>query len=385
MPPKESLDYRRTHNLLLMSRLLSSGSRSATGTGTSTNPSPFTLLLATLSQSPTPLLAEYIKRNSKSRTVFVSFATFSPPGAHRQAQKDGGRGKGVYVVSARKMPIEKLQQEVLAAAKGGDDGDALIIIDTLNPLSRKAPQSLAPFLMSLLGSGSKNSVIAVYNTDVPLPAHLPLSTTNIQQDIESYPDALTLLKYFATAIITLHCFGHVVDAKRRRDRALVAPVAFGLDEGIDGVLVGLGSNDPSGVVLELEYRRKSGRGVIEWFLLPLGGGGGGNGCEETLAHSILPGGVKENFILLEDHPLWKVVEVIADNNSAAGAVGEQGNDMVPTSTFELGLTQSQREARDQVVLPYFDAQRSGGIGSGGAILFTPDKEIDDFDDEEDEI
>jgi elongator complex protein 5 len=88
--------------------------------------------------------------------------------------------------------------------------------------------------------------------------------------------------------------------------------------------------------------------------------------------------VLEKVILLEDHPQWRLSEQVKES-------GAKDENEEPMSTFELGLTESQKKARDEVVLPYFDAQREGGIGGGGAILFTPDRDIDDFDDEEDEI
>jgi elongator complex protein 5 len=157
-------------------------------------------------------------------------------------------------------------------------------------------------------------------------------------------------------------------AKAARDRSL-APPQWGLDEGVEGIVVGLGASPPEGVVLEMEYRRKSGRGVTEWFFLPL---------KEGFQKSVLPGSVLEKVILLEDHPQWRLSEQVKES-------GAKDENEEPMSTFELGLTESQKKARDEVVLPYFDAQREGGIGGGGAILFTPDRDIDDFDDEEDEI
>lgn len=54
MPPKEWLDHRRTHNLLLISRLLNLRDTA----------SPFTLVLDSLSQSAKPLISEYISRSS---------------------------------------------------------------------------------------------------------------------------------------------------------------------------------------------------------------------------------------------------------------------------------------------------------------------------------
>ena len=134
---------------------------------------------------------------------------------------------------------------------------------------------------------------------------------------------------------------------------------FGIEEGTQGVLVGLGANDKRGCVVEMEYRRKSGRGIEEWFFLPELGGGEGE------------------IMLLEDQELFRRPE---DEDAGEGGVKEAGVDM---ATFDLGLTEKQRREREGVVLPYFDAQKGEG-GAGGRILYDMGVE-DDFDEEEDEI
>lgn len=240
------------------------------------------------------------------------------------------------------------------------DAKTLIILDSLHPLTSANPLTLSPFLSSLLSPAT--SLVAVYHLDVP--PLLPLAgTTNAYPD--SAPHPLVLLQYFATTIIRVHSIVHVLAQKKARDRS-EAPPTWGLEEGMEGVVVGLGSSSRVGMVLEMEYRRKSGRGVKEWFYMPAKDEGRG---------SVLPGGVRDKVILLEEHPEWRVSEQVE---------GLHENDEEPESSFELGLTEGQRKRREEVVLPYFDAQREGGNGGGGAILFTPDKEIDDFDDEEDE-
>jgi len=210
---------------------------------------------------------------------------------------------------------------------------------------------------------------------VDVPLSLPPEAS-----ISAYPDSaphpLVLLKYFCTTLITLHSITHMLAEKQHKDRSLAPPV-WGLDEGVDGIVVGLGSNPKDGVVLKMEYRRKSGRGVVEWFYMPL------RGVVDGVKPSSVPGAAKEKIILLEDHSQWRLSEQVKRQEELQ--LEEDVENGAPRSTFELGLTERQKKARDQVVLPYFDAQREGGIGGGGAILFTPDKEIDDFDEEEDEI
>jgi elongator complex protein 5 len=197
--------------------------------------------------------------------------------------------------------------------------------------------------------------VVTYHQDVPA---LP------QQNHYS-PTPLSVLTYLATSIITLHSFSHILAQKAARDRSLAAPV-FGLEEEQDGVLLGrldklAGTGAAEGIVLELEHRRKSGRGVLEWYLLPP-------------ASRYSPQHVKEVVTLLDDNVLYNP-PMEPDTNP---------DEDEPKSTFELGLTDRQRRDREGVVLPYFDAQHGDGPGEGGRILYDMGEE-DDFDEEEDEI
>ena len=118
------------------------------------------------------------------------------------------------------------------------------------------------------------------------------------------------------------------------------------------------------MVLEMEYRRKSGRGVSESFFLPF---------LSSSNTSKLP-----QPILLDDHPSFlppSSPTLPEDNGKGAKGL-----------TFDLNLTAEQRIVREGVVLPYFDAQKDGGGGVGGRILYEMGSEDwGDFDDEEDEI
>ena len=224
------------------------------------------------------------------------------------------------------------------------------------------PSANLPVFLSSLISPSM-SLLAMYHQDVPLC---------VPHDLAHNPHPLPLLKYLATAILTLHSFSHVLARKSARDRSLTEPV-FGISEEIEGVIQGLGSNEPRGVVLEMEYRRKSGRGVREWFFLP--------SITSTSTTPSTAARTKEIAILLEDHPLYR--HVLA-NGTEEGGGGKRGEGEGMTSTFNLELTEKQRRDREGVVLPYFDAQREDGVGEGGRIIYEMGEE-DDFDEEEDEI
>lgn len=132
---------------------------------------------------------------------------------------------------------------------------------------------------------------------------------------------------------------------------------FGTEEGKEGVIVGLGANDSRGCVIEMEYRRKSGRAVEESFFLPDLNGDDG-------------------IVLLDDHELYR-------RSDAKESKSEEDGLGLESATFELDLTAKQRRDREGVVLPYFDAQKGEG-GGGGKILYDMGVE-DDFDEEEDEM
>jgi elongator complex protein 5 len=232
------------------------------------------------------------------------------------------------------------------------DTGSLIILDTLHPLLTSSQIPSIPTYLSSLTATPTTSLLALYHTDVPLAASVDYS-----------PSPFTLLRYMATTILEVRSFHHVLVQKAARDRSVGEPL-FGLEEGIEGVMVGLRegliSQDQKGVVIEMEYRRKSGRAVSETFFLPY--------SKPASSTSKIP---RETVTLLEDHPLY------------ARPPSEVEDDGVESS-FDLNLTEKQRRDREGVVLPYFDAQSQGGAGEGGRILYDLGVE-DDFDEEEDEI
>lgn len=168
--------------------------------------------------------------------------------------------------------------------------------------------------------------------------------------------------------MTTHSLSHLLAQKAARDRSIAAPL-FGLVEDEEGVVQGLGANDSRGTVVECETRRKSGRGVEVWFVLPPVARRGIDKAAQSQQQRR-----REDIVLLEDHPLYRTAtEAPTDEDNEYGEV-----------SFNLSLTSKQRQARENVELPYFDAQKEGGGGEGGRILYDMGVE-DDFDEEEDEI
>ncbi|KAK4915197.1 hypothetical protein LTR66_017102 [Elasticomyces elasticus] len=350
-----NLSHRRTHNVLLISRLLNHREGA----------SPLTLVLDTLEQPAKPLLREYIRRANLSRThiVLLSFSTpRAPPGI------------STFIPCWSKSSVEITRAVATATSSiPPTTKRCLILIDSLHPLCKHslAPKSqlnLTHLLMGLLQPTRTNpklslSIVAVFHTDILIPS----TSTSYN------PAPLTLLSYLATTVITLHSLPILLAEKSARERSQVAP-RFGLAEEKQGVLLGLHAaskivrSEDKGLILEVEHRRKSGRGVIEWYFLP--------STSLSSSKALSAQAFKEPAILLDDHPLFRrAPDPMSDRNM---------DDELAGVTFDLKLSERQRLERDGVVLPYFDAQKAGGGTDGGRILYDMGVE-DDFDEEEDEI
>ncbi|RMD41403.1 hypothetical protein DV735_g3743, partial [Chaetothyriales sp. CBS 134920] len=317
--------------------------------------SPLTLVLDTLEQSGRRLVREYLRRARLARvhTIFLAFET-TPEQIVQACQAARARAKSVKCL----VVIDSLTTLVglSCSVAGPGPGSGLSLPAFLSSLLQTQSAS------STTSPSSTVSLVAAYHSDVHLEA---------RADNYYHPSPLSLLKYLATTIITVHSLAVLLAEKAATERSLAAP-AFGLNEEAEGILVGLKHTVPAvktlkaeerGIVLELEHRRKSGRGVHELYFLP---------TTQPSSSS------KEKVILLDDHPRFRKDQV---------SEHDDGEQLAGLTTFELGLTERQRLERDGVVLPYFDAQvgaGSGGASEGGRILYDMGEE-DDFDEEEDEI
>ncbi|CAN8096060.1 unnamed protein product [Discula destructiva] len=366
--------HKRSHSLLLLQKLLNLRDSA----------SPLTLVLDTLEQSARPLIQDFIARAKISHTkiIFISFATIKKPSHADVFVK--ARGKSLQklraeIVSHYPTPVAPTSKDASSSQK------TLLLLDTLNPLSTTSPRHLTPFLTSLL-THPTISLVATYHTDIPLPLPLPASSPTTLSEYEPHP--LTALHHLATAVLRVSSLHHTL-ARRRAENRSLPPPEFGLDEGREGVLAGLApssrarrgggddddddddDDEDGGLVVEMELRRRSGRAVVERFVLTpavVDGRGGGRMTAE--------------MALLSDHALFAAPE--EDRGGGGGGGGGGADEGNVDTTFSLGLTEKQRRDREGIVLPYFDAQEDVGGGEGGRILYEMGRE-DDFDDEEDEI
>jgi len=330
--------HARSHSLLLFQKLLNLRDGA----------SPLTLLLDSLEQTAQPVVDELVTRAkiSKSKVIFCSFETFRKP-------KDVDcfiRASGKDLQSVRAELVAQYPPFDPIAARDKAAQRTIVIIDSVNSLASSDPEALAMFLTTIITPGI--SLVATYHVDVPIV--LPKSWNEYE------PHPFTILCHLATAILRLSNLQQEIERQKARNRSLVEP-EWGLKEEREGVLFGLVETPKkeSGVVVAMEFRRRSGRTVSEQFILT--------------PSPPRPG----KLMLLTDHDVFAAP---VDEEAAGGENGEEQ----PESTFSLGLTDKQRKDREGIVLPYFDAQTDIGAGEGGRILYEMGRE-DDFDDEEDEI
>lgn len=337
MAPLNLAQHQR-HHVHLMSRVLN----------IRTNASPFTLVLDDLNQRALPFVGELVRRglSRNVNVVVVSFETARFPG--------GVRHIAAHTTSNGDYLLKQLTKEMEAAK------ESLVIIDSLSDMLGVKGIDMSA-LFNLVAGKFASTLVGVYHQDM-LPAqdaHNPYA-----------PQPLELLKYLATSIVVCKSFAHVLAAKAARERSLAEPI-YGLLQGAEGVVECLDADDHRGIVLEAEFRRKSGRPENEVYFLRTARPSDYNAPTLGLAYGILK---QEFVVLLEMVPAYTNTAVTAWVGAAADEI---------ESTFNLGITDKQKQAREGVVLPYFDAQKGEG-GEGGRILYEMGEE-DDFDEEEDEI
>jgi elongator complex protein 5 len=339
--PAHVAQYQR-HTLQLITKILN----------TRPAASPFTLILDDLHQRAAPLVGEIIRRalSRSTKIIVISFEStrFHPSLHHIPA-------------SPTTSPASLLS--ALQAALAGTK-ESLVVVDSLADLLETGLDLSA--LFSLVAGTFASTLVGILHTDLAAVPPPPSSHASAYA-----PPALDLCKFLATTILIVKSFSHVLAARAAAQRSLAEP-QHGLLAGAEGVVQSRGANDARGVVVEAEFRRKSGRDESEVFFLraPREGDYG------VPVKGAAFGPLKAEFVVL----LAQVDEFRADVGGAG--VGDGGADV--ESTFNLGLTEKQKAAREGVVLPYFDAQKGEGAGEGGRILYDMGEE-DDFDEEEDEI
>ncbi|KAF3036655.1 hypothetical protein E8E12_001658 [Didymella heteroderae] len=336
--PGNTAQYQR-HSLQLISRVLN----------IRTNASPFTLILDDLNQRAMPLVGELVRRGL-SRNLNVIVVSFEATRFHPAV-----RSVPAYGDETGEQILRNIRKAL------GEAKESLVVIDSLYEILSIKNVDMGA-LFNLVAGEFASTLIGVYHQD----------TIPDQDAHKAYaPQPLDLFKYMATTVITCKSFAHVLAAKAARERSLPEPT-HGILQGAEGIVQCLDANDHRGIVLEAEFRRKSGRPESETYFLRAARRSDYNTPLQGMAFGTLR---QEFVVLLDQVPAYSSNEVTGLVNAAANEI---------ESTFNLGLTDKQKQAREGVVLPYFDAQKGEGAGEGGRILYDMGEE-DDFDEEEDEI
>lgn len=333
-----TLEQHQRHSIQLMARVL--GMRAIA--------SPFTLIIDDLNQRAMPLVAEFVRRGL-SRNINVIVISFEATRFHPLVHNITAYGD---------QSGNKIMQQIRNAMEPARE--SIVIVDSLSELQVKKHINLSA-LFKLVVVEFASNLIGVYHQD---QVHV--------QDVQNayYPPPVDVFKYMATAVITCKSFAHVLEAKAAKERSLPEPT-HGLLQGAEGIVQSLDANDDRGIVLEAEFRRRSGRSESETYFLRTARDSDYNSPTAGLA----VGTLKQEFITLLDMVPEYAGQAATTQSTSAGSEIE--------STFNLGLTDKQKLAREGIVLPYFDAQKGEG-GEGGRILYDMGAE-DDFDEEEDEI
>lgn len=336
--PANAAQYQR-HTLQLISRVLNIRN----------NASPFTLILDDLNQRAMPLIGELVRRGL-SRNVNIVVVSFEATHFHPAVRSVPAFGDETG---------DQILQHIKKALIGATE--SLVVIDSLYELISVKNVDMGA-LFNLVAGEYASTLVGVYHQD----------TIPDQDAHKAYaPQPLDLFKYMATTVITCRSFAHVLAAKAARERSLPEPT-HGLLQDAEGVVQCLDANDHRGIVIDAEFRRKSGRPESETYFLRAARRSDYNAPSAGMAF----GPLRQEFVTLLD-------QVPEYSSREATGLGDVGSDEMQ-STFNLGLTDKQKQAREGVVLPYFDAQKGEGAGEGGRILYDMGEE-DDFDEEEDEI
>ncbi|ODV84881.1 hypothetical protein CANARDRAFT_28623 [[Candida] arabinofermentans NRRL YB-2248] len=195
----------------------------------------------------------------------------------------------------------------------------LIIVDSFNYIT---DDDLSEFLATLF---SPNTTI--YGT-----YHLSVPTVKNHQT-PNLPSLLTRLQFVATTIFE------------------IKPILIGIDEeemehAISNFDLPIDLSNSSKFEVELTYRRASGRSLIYQFTI------------DTITHTY----------------------ELKQNDSQKDQSTNENELLENLTTFNLTTTQKQKLARDQVDLPFLEAQQSMG-SMGGAIVYEFEKD-DDYDEED---
>ncbi|QLQ77820.1 hypothetical protein HG537_0A00670 [Torulaspora globosa] len=223
-------------------------------------------------------------------------------------------------IAAGGVSLDKLTQTIrtfLPSTDVADGSKTMVVIDSINYVSSS---HIAQFVSGI--SCRNSTLLAVYHTDVP----------EYRESVSHYPKCIELLHFMATTVMEVR---PVVPQNTTEEQMKDDLSRFLIPRGLNSHIF----------QLILTTRRKSGRSLSYQFLI------------NSETHSY------DNIVtsdVIEDH----------DNETP-----EMLQDL---TTFNLTTSAKQKLAKEQVELPFLQAQ---SFNTGGAIVYQFEKD-DDYDEED---
>ncbi|AMD21194.1 HEL086Wp [Eremothecium sinecaudum] len=224
-----------------------------------------------------------------------------------------------YFVEAANLSVEQIVaavEELLPKQKDGVSKKSLVIIDAINYIPTK---SLSKFVGSL--ASPNVTVITTYHKSLPAKK---------DPSLQHYPSSLQLLQFISTKILEVNPLTDSIDQEE-------------LDYDLNRFVIPRNMNAPV-YSLTFTNRRRSGRSLTYQLKID----------SKTHNYSLIMG--------TEDDSRQE------DDTDALNSL----------TTFNLSTTKKQKLAKEQLDLPYLQAQ---SFNTGGAIVYEFEKD-DDYDEED---
>ncbi|CCE93439.1 Elongator subunit IKI1 TDEL_0G00720 [Torulaspora delbrueckii] len=224
-------------------------------------------------------------------------------------------------IRAEALSLEKLSQTIqsyLPPSNRPTKSKFLVVIDSINHISTNHISQFVGSIASL-----HSTLLAVYHADLP---------EYQEKTLAHYPSSIELLNFMATTILKVQ----QVTSKNATEEEI--------ENDLSRFLIPRGLNNDI-FKLTLTTRRKSGRSQSYSFHI------------NTKTHSY---------------------ETIIASSPADGEGNENPEMLQGLSTFNLSTSAKQKMAKEQVELPFLEAQ---SFNTGGAIVYQFEKD-DDYDEED---
>lgn len=285
-----------------------------------TESSPFILCLDSIAQTSYKLIQEFVHQ-SKSKgneypIVYISFETVNKPPYCTQ------------FIDATQMDFVHLVKQIISylpAATATQAKKHMVIIDSLNYIST---EHITRFLSEI--ASPHCTMVATYHKDIKDENRTVIPDWN-----NNYPDKLTLLQFMATTILDIDV---VLTGTLDTEEVSELLNEFRIPRGLNNDIF----------QLRLVNKRKSGRSLEYDFI------------------------VNSNT-----HEYELLLNTKQEEESSSNGL-ETPEMLQGLTTFNLGTSNKQKLAKDQVALPFLEAQ---SFGQGGAIVYEYEKD-DDYDEED---